>query len=687
MVSLPRIRFVTLDVSSRTGAILGALASGLSFQPNLLPRGNHGQAIISGVAAASAFGWGSASHSVLRSLANRLPGARSSAVGRLLSGASVDALAAVIGLASARALRYRDGEPPLRPLARLLTSATAATACAGLAAEGLELARGRTAGRAAMWATTMAVWTTGYLLSRRGISGAQTLGDLPGVRPAPRAAGPTAELPPDVARHVVVPAATAAGLGVTGALLALAWTESRLSDLAAGGAAAALGGEPDDRRALGRALVWAVLAGAGWWSLTRLNAVLATAARGVEPAHAAPPHLPEVSGGPGSHIPWPDQSLESRRWLTTTLTAAAIEEVMGEPAAQPIRLYAPLESARTVEDRARLLLAEIDRTRALERKVFVLFTPTGSGYVNYVATEAVEYLARGDCASAAVQYSVLPSALSLTRVGSGGVQTRILLNGIVDRLLDMPASQRPRFYAMGESLGADVNLEPFAGQGVGAPEGVGLDAGIWLGTPGGNSWREQLWGGRPLGTPPDVGPGAAYLPRSIGDWLALAPEERSRVRFLLLDNGNDPVPKMTVPLLWRRPAWLGPEDERPPGAPRRTWWLPVTTFFTTFVDLQNALTMSPGTFREGGHDYRQVIPRAIRDVFRLEATDDQMASVESALRRRELVWAVRRRWLHALDQPAPDRSRAMASVVASVSAWTGRPATEDDVEALVSTSV
>ena len=37
-----------LDVSSRTGFLLGAFSSGLSYQPNLLSRGTRDQAIISG---------------------------------------------------------------------------------------------------------------------------------------------------------------------------------------------------------------------------------------------------------------------------------------------------------------------------------------------------------------------------------------------------------------------------------------------------------------------------------------------------------------------------------------------------------------------------------------------------------------------------------------------------------------
>jgi uncharacterized membrane protein len=668
MVSLPRIRLATLDVSSRTGTFLGAFANGLSFQPNLLSRDSRDQAVVSGIAAASAFGWGSASHSFLRSVANRLPGARATRLGRLVSGASVDVAAALGGFAVARALPARDGEPAPRAVLRLASAATAATASAGLVADVLEPGRGRPGNRMLSTLVTLTSWSAGHALSRRGIGGTVARAGE-GIRE-------------EMVREVDLPKATAAGVGVTAALLGFAWLESRLSDVAAGGAAAALGGESDDHRTLGRAVVWALVGTGGWWALTRVNARLTLALDGVEAAHATPPVAPEITAGPGSTIPWSAQSRESRRWLTMALSPDAIEEVMGEQAMQPIRLYSALGAAATTEARAELLLAEIDRTGALHRPVFVLFSPTGSGYVSYVGTETIEYLTRGRCASAAIQYSVLPSALSLTRVGYGADQMRIVYNGIVARLLAMPARERPRFFLVGESLGADVSQEPFSGQGIGAVDGLGLDAALWLGTPASSEWREQLWGTRPLGRAPEVGPGEAFLPRSIGDWVDLDHDRKGRVRYLFLQNGNDPIPKMNVPLLWRRPAWLGRDDERPPGAPRRTWWLPVTTFFTTFVDVQNSLHVIPGTFGEGGHDYRRVIPGVIRELFRLDASDQQMASVEAALRRRELVWNIRRRWLDAQAAPPQRRTDALARVVADVASWTGQEATEASVQAL-----
>jgi uncharacterized membrane protein len=359
-----------------------------------------------------------------------------------------------------------------------------------------------------------------------------------------------------------------------------------------------------------------------------------------------------------------------------------IGEVIGEPARQPIRVYSSLDAAATSEERAALLLAEIDRTRALERSAFAIFSPTGSGYINYVACETFEYLTRGDCASAGIQYSVLPSALSLTKVDGATHQTRIVVNGIVQRLMAMPAGKRPKFYLFGESLGSQVSEEMFLGQGSTGPSGIGLDAAVWIGTPAATRWWRELWGTRTVAHAPQVGPGSAYLPRAIRDWRALAPEEKARVKFLFLQNGDDPIPKFGPSVLWRRPDWLGPNDQRPPGAPRGTRWMPVTTYFMTFLDMQNALVPTPGIFDEGGHDYRREIPEAIRTVWGLDASAEQMDRVQEALRKRELLWAVRRSWHDAEVRPTPERPAAEQQLVDKVSAWTGQPIDVAGVHAL-----
>jgi len=660
-----------LDVSARTGVLLAAHVSGTSFQPNLLSRASRDQALISGVAASTAFGWGTVSHSFLRSIADRLPGATRSTRARVASGIAVDGAAAVIGLAVAAALPPRSGEPTARSLVRLGATGTAASAAAGMGADLLELTAIGRGGRTTSLAAAFGSWGVSYALTRTGQARAGS---------APTDGGVAEE---DITRVVSVPRSAAMGPVVAFALMGVAQAESSLSALAARGAAKVLGGTENDRRTAGRVLAAGALVGLGWAGLSWATGKLTHAGEELERAHADPPTQPEVTGGPGSLIPWASQSRESRRWLSMALRSGDIAHVMGEPAHQPIRVYASTESAASAPERAALLLAEIDRTRALERPVFALFSPTGSGYVNYVATETLEYLTRGNCASAAIQYSVLPSALSLGKVHEATTQTRTVLNGIVQRLLAIPPERRPKFYLFGESLGSQVSQDVFEGQGVTGPTGIGLDAALWIGTPAATVWRDQITADTDITQAPTVQPGGAYVTRCLSDWTDLAENDRAAVRFLLLQNGDDPIPKFGAPLIWRRPDWLGPDDTRPSGAPRGTRWLPVTTFFTTFIDMQNALAPTPGKFGEGGHDYRQVIPDAVRTVFSLTAAPQQMARVQQALRSGELGWETKRRWEATASLPAAEQSQARAALDTTVSGWVGHPVDDAAVEAII----
>jgi uncharacterized membrane protein len=671
-----RFQIGELDISARAGLLLGAYATGMSYQPNLLSRGTRDQAIITGVAAASAYGWGSTAHSFLRSTADRMPTARDSLNGRIATGALVDGAALLAGLAVSRARPAEEHGTGRHALVRLGATTTMAAAACGLVADALESMRGQRGGRTLAVGTAVLGAAAGYAMTRprKTSTGAHDWD--------PGADGETGEDRENVHREVSPPKAIASGLAVTLALVAVARGETALSGRAARLAAAVLGGSPQDHRSLGRLASFGALGAAGWGAVELVNKMLTKPGDAIEPTHRDPPPLAEVTGGPGSPIPWSDQSRESARWLSMTLTADVISDVMGEPAQQPIRVYSSLDAAADSQQRAALLLAEIDRTHALERSAFAIFSPTGSGYINYVACETFEYLARGDCASAGIQYSVLPSALSLTKVDGATHQTRIVINGIIQRLMAMPADKRPRFYLFGESLGSQVSEELFLGQGVTGPSGAGLDGAVWIGTPAATRWWRELWGTRTVAKAPEVGPGSAYLPRAIRDWRALPPEEKARVKFLFLQNGDDPIPKFGPSVLWRRPDWLGPNDQRPPGAPRGTRWMPVTTYFMTFLDMQNALVPTPGIFDEGGHDYRREIPGAIRTVWRLEVSDEQMERVEQALRTRELVWAVRRSWKDTELKPTPERPAAQQQLAKKVSSWAGRPIDVDGVRAL-----
>ena len=79
--------------------------------------------------------------------------------------------------------------------------------------------------------------------------------------------------------------------------------------------------------------------------MTLVNRKLAVSGSQADVSNMEAPTLPEVTGGPGSLIPWEKQSREPGRWLREALTPDQINAVMGEPAKQPIRVYAPLTGA------------------------------------------------------------------------------------------------------------------------------------------------------------------------------------------------------------------------------------------------------------------------------------------------------------------------------------------------------
>ena len=100
-------------------------------------------------------------------------------------------------------------------------------------------------------------------------------------------------------------------------------------------------------------------------------------------------------------------------------------------------------------------MRELQRSGAFERSVLVLVTPTGTGWIDPAAMNAVEYLHHGDIASVALQYSYLNSPLALlVEADYGRDVARALFAEIYGYWTELPAERRPRLYLHGLSLGA-----------------------------------------------------------------------------------------------------------------------------------------------------------------------------------------------------------------------------------------
>ena len=94
------------------------------------------------------------------------------------------------------------------------------------------------------------------------------------------------------------------------------------------------------------------------------------------------PTLSERSGSPTSDVDWNGVGLQGSRFLSSGAHKAELEQVTGKPAKEPIRAYAGLGNRDSNEGRAQLLIDELERTHAQDRKALLLTMTTGTGWVS-----------------------------------------------------------------------------------------------------------------------------------------------------------------------------------------------------------------------------------------------------------------------------------------------------------------
>ncbi|WP_231750554.1 MULTISPECIES: alpha/beta-hydrolase family protein [unclassified Dietzia] len=316
------------------------------------------------------------------------------------------------------------------------------------------------------------------------------------------------------------------------------------------------------------------------------------------------PTASERSGGPGSHVDFEDLGRQGRRFVSGGLGRAHLSDLLREDAREPIRAYAGLESAPTDDERARLVVAELDRTRAWERGSVVIAPTTGTGWINPHAAQAIELLSGGDVALVGTQYSYLPSWISfLADREKAETAGKALIDAVVTWRDSLPSDrQRPALYVYGESLGTQAGEAAFSGL---RDIRATVDGVLWLGPPHSNRIWSSLVERRDPGTraaEPVYADG--LLVRFSEDPAEFRGDDTSWIppRVLYVQHATDPVVWWTTDLLFARPDWL----TEPPGRGRHPGmrYLPVVTFFQVTADLGNAIGGSQGY----GHLYdRQIL--------------------------------------------------------------------------------
>ncbi len=318
------------------------------------------------------------------------------------------------------------------------------------------------------------------------------------------------------------------------------------------------------------------------------------------------PMQPERSGSPASLVPWDTLGRQGRSFVGGGPHADELAAVSGRPAREPIRVYAGLQSAPDERARMELLIDELDRTGAFERKLLVIVPSTGTGWINPVAARSLEMLYDGDTAMVGVQYSYLPSWISFLADQRKSMNSgAMLIETIHRRWQQQPPAHRPKLVLYGESLGAMAGQAAFDW----LPDiaEMGFDAVLWVGPPQASPLWQALVVRRDPGST-EVAP-RYDNGRTVRFAQGTDPAEIARTaappwqgaRVLFLQHASDPVVWWSPDLLFTRPDWL----TEPPGPDRTASmrWYPVVTFWQVGADLAHGEKMPAGH----GHNYADTI--------------------------------------------------------------------------------
>ncbi|MEO3758190.1 alpha/beta hydrolase [Mycobacterium sp. B14F4] len=318
------------------------------------------------------------------------------------------------------------------------------------------------------------------------------------------------------------------------------------------------------------------------------------------------PDEAERSGSPNSFAAWDSLGFQGRNFVATGPGAEELTELNGAPAKEPIRVYVGLQTADTDEQRMAVLLSELERTGAFERKLLVIVPTTGTGWINPVAARALEMMYNGDTAIVGSQYSFLPSWISFLGDRQKSMESgRMMIDAIHQRWERLPADRRPELVLYGESLGS------MAGQGAfpWLPDIAqkGFSSVLWVGPPNASPLWSAVTARRDPGTPevqPRYDNGRTVRFSQATDPAEIVadtsgPWEGTRVLFL--QHASDPIVWFSEELLFTRPDWL----REPPGRDRTASmrWYPIVTFGQVAADMTNASSAPAGH----GHNYGDLV--------------------------------------------------------------------------------
>ena len=316
-------------------------------------------------------------------------------------------------------------------------------------------------------------------------------------------------------------------------------------------------------------------------------------------ARVEKPSSPLISGSDASLVSWESLGRQGRSFVAGTTSAAAITDATAGEALEPIRVYVGMESADTIAERADLAVRELVRTGAFEREVLAVMTTTGSGWIEPEAAAALEYLHGGDTALVTMQYSFLPSWISLLADQQNATDSgKALFEAVYSHWASLPETERPKLITYGLSLGSFGMQAAFSGA---SDLAARTDGALFVGTPNFTEPWATFTRDRTAGSP-EIKPvygdssivrfsnGLRDLQQTSADWA-------SSSKVLYVQHPSDPIVWWNPSLILNKPDWLA--EPRGYDVSPRTQWYPFITFLQVTVDQFFGVDMPAGH----GHDY------------------------------------------------------------------------------------
>ena len=271
---------------------------------------------------------------------------------------------------------------------------------------------------------------------------------------------------------------------------------------------------------------------------------------------------------------------------------SAADALLDPTVKSPIRVFVGLRSRPDAASRAKLAVDELIRAGGFDRKVLIVATPTGTGWLDPSAVDTIEYLHRGDTAIASIQYSYLPSWLTvLVDPERSRRAANALFDAVYAHWTKLPKDSRPSLYLHGLSLGA-MGSETSADLYTIFDDPI--QGAVWSGTPFPSQQWNEFVRDRNEGSPvwlPTFRDGS--MVRFMNQSEAFGDGQRwGGMRNVYIQYPSDPMVWFSPDLAFEKPAWM--IGQRGPDVSPYLKWYPIVTFLQIAFDLPMATSVPLG---------------------------------------------------------------------------------------------